>query len=165
MGMCISSNAKYVSSPTAKLILMDGSIRELAQPVKIQRILEETPGGNENFICSSDGLYVGQRISQLPPEQEIEVGQLYFLLPRRKLQFVLSDSDMASLLLKAHSAIKQSGWKSQGKVQPLFDLDSRDCRAEEEDISSPVPARSKLCVNSAGKRPWKLTLDTIIEAA
>jgi hypothetical protein len=97
-------------APAAILILMDGNYYKFYHPVKAEQILRESPG---HFICNSDDLFIGQNITELPPCKELQLGQIYFLLPRRKLQFVVSESDMACLLYKANSALKQSCTKYQ----------------------------------------------------
>lgn len=136
MGSCVSSNATSSVPATAKLILMDGNIQEFSEEVRSQEILREYEG---HFICNSDGLYVGQNISQvLGDDDRLQIGQLYFLLPQRKLQFLLTDSDMASLLFKISTALstqknkatKRSklscGFgKAQVQVQPLFAIHSQ----------------------------------------
>ncbi|GLJ44731.1 hypothetical protein SUGI_0940570 [Cryptomeria japonica] len=123
MGSCMSSGCtrdheKPLNSLTSKLILMDGSIKEFSGPVKCHEMASKYSG---HFICGSGGLYTGQHISEvLHEDDELQLGELYFLLPNRKLEFVLTDSDMAAMLLKANGASEQRR-KSKGKVQPLFD--------------------------------------------
>jgi hypothetical protein len=115
MGSCVSSNGtSSVPAATAKLILMDGSIKEFSEEVRSQEILQEYPG---HFICNSDGLYVGQNISQvLGDDDQLQTGQLYFLFPQRKLQFVLTVPDMASLLFKINNAWL-SAQKKRGRAE------------------------------------------------
>ena len=97
-------------TPAAILILMDGSYIQISRPVKAEQILTESPG---HFICNSDGLYIGQKMCELLPCQELRLGQIYFLIPRRKLQFAVSESDLGCLLYKANAALKQSCTKYQ----------------------------------------------------
>ncbi|GLJ44749.1 hypothetical protein SUGI_0940970 [Cryptomeria japonica] len=144
MGICISVEANDVyAEPTANVILMDGGIQKFSDPVKVEEILKNNP---VHFVCSSDGLYIGKFISELLPHQELQLGQLYFVLPRKKLEFVLSEKDMASLLLKANDAISQIlSPKFGGKVHPLFNMDPYS--GEEEECSSPTSpsSSSSLC--------------------
>nr|ABK24220.1 unknown [Picea sitchensis] len=148
MGSCVSSNATSSSVPaaTAKLILTDGSIQEVSEELRSQEILRGYPG---HFICNSDGFYAGQNISQvLGDDDQMQIGQLYFLLPQRKLQFVLTVSDMASLLFKINNAwvsaqkkkkrlsrrLSCGFGKAEAQVQPFFDIHSQhecgqDCRS------------------------------------
>ncbi|KAH9310344.1 hypothetical protein KI387_025379, partial [Taxus chinensis] len=158
MGICISSSHDENSVPTANLILMDGSIREFSQPLRNNEILREYPG---HFICSSDGLYIGKNISEvLHEDDQLQLGQLYFLLPRRKLEYVVTESDMAALFLKANSAIKQRK-RNNRRVQPLFHVDwdeegltSQDllsCGEEEEEFCGVNLCMSKTMPVSPGR--------------
>ncbi|KAH9310346.1 hypothetical protein KI387_025381, partial [Taxus chinensis] len=177
MGICISSSHDENSVPTANLILMDGSIREFSQPLRNNEILREYPG---HFICSSDGLYIGKNISEvLHEDDQLQLGQLYFLLPRRKLEYVVTESDMAALFLKANSAIKQRK-RNNKRVQPLFhvDLDARhDEGLTSQDISSWGEEEFcgiNLCMSKTmpvspgrvglGKTQWQSKLETIVES-
>ncbi|GLJ44733.1 hypothetical protein SUGI_0940600 [Cryptomeria japonica] len=168
MGICISSQSNE-SQPTANLILMDVSIREFAEAQKCREILQEYPG---HFICSSDGLYVGRKICDiLEEDDQLQLGQLYFLLPIQKLEYVLTDSDMAALLLKANSAVRLEK-KSTQKVHPLFDV-HLDLKEESQELSWAEESwRINLCLSSqisvlaasrGGKNQWHSKLETIME--
>ncbi|XP_059067674.1 uncharacterized protein LOC131858454 [Cryptomeria japonica] len=82
MGICISVEGNDVYEPTANVILMDGGIQKFSGPVKVEEILKNNPG---HFVFSSDGLYIGKFISEILPQEELQIGQLYFVLPRKKL--------------------------------------------------------------------------------
>ncbi|GLJ44729.1 hypothetical protein SUGI_0940500 [Cryptomeria japonica] len=168
MGICFSSQANE-SQPTANLILMDGSIRQFSEALKCGEILQEYSG---HFICSSDGLYIGRKISEvLKEDDQLQLGQLYFLLPCRKLEYVVTESDMGALLFKASSAIKQKRSRSQ-KVQPLFDV-NLDLKEESQELSWAEeecradfllsPKVSGSAASRVGKNQWHLKLETIME--
>lgn len=178
MGICVSSTASSsvpAAAATANLILMDGSIQQFSAELRSQEILRDYPG---HFICNSDGLYVGRNISQvLGDDEQLEIGQLYLLLPQRKLEFVLTHSDMASFLFKINSAWlstqtnKRSSrrfscgfGKVQTQVQPLFDIRNQDIECAKED--SPSIRRPNVSIsNSRGRRriQWQAKLETIAE--
>jgi hypothetical protein len=177
MGICVSSTAiSSVPAATAKLILMDGSIQEFFEGMRSREILEEYPS---HFICNSDGLYVGRNISQvLRDDDQLQIGQLYFLLPQRKLQFVLTDSDMASFLFRINSAWVSSqknkrqsrrlscGFgKTQTQVQPLFDIRNQHDEYAEEYSSSSARRPSIQISNPRGRGriQWQSKLETIAE--
>lgn len=177
MGSCISSNAiSSVPAATAKLILMDGSILEFSEMVRSEEILQEYPG---HFICDSEGLYAGRNISQvLCHDDRLQIGQLYFLLPQRKLQFVLTDSNMASLLFKISTAwesaqkkrqskrLSRGFVKAQAQVQPFFNIQSQD-ESETEYDSSSVCCLSRRPNNPVstdrGRLHFQPMLETIVE--
>ncbi|GLJ44732.1 hypothetical protein SUGI_0940590 [Cryptomeria japonica] len=168
MGVCISSQSNE-SQPTANLILMDGRIEVFSEPLKCKEILQQYPG---HFICSSDGLYIGRKICDvLEEDDQLQVGQLYFLLPIQKLEYVLTDSDMAALLLKASSALQQRRSRSK-KVQHLFDV-HLDLKEENQELSWAEESwRISLCLTSqisvlatsrGCKNQWHSKLETIME--
>ncbi|KAH9310340.1 hypothetical protein KI387_025375, partial [Taxus chinensis] len=175
MGSCISSDCgsnheKPLNLLTTKLILMDGSIQEFSKPVKCQEILSKYSGGG-HFICSSAGLYTGEHISEVLHEDDLlRAGELYFLLPNRRLNFVLTDLDMASMLLKANGAIEKRR-KCKGKVQPLFDmhLHEEEEEEEEEEDSAPLPlcCMSKIAsaASNSRKQRRQSKLETILEGS
>ncbi|XP_057868985.2 uncharacterized protein LOC131075988 [Cryptomeria japonica] len=168
MGICISSQSNE-SQPTANLILMDGRIEVFSEPLKCKEILQQYPG---HFICSSDGLYIGRKIFDVLEEaDQLQVGQLYFLLPIHKLEYVLTDSDMAALLLKANSAVRLVKRSTQ-KVHPLFDV-HLDSTEESQELSwAEESCRVNFCLSSkksvsaapqVGKNQWYSKLETIME--
>ncbi|GLJ44725.1 hypothetical protein SUGI_0940460 [Cryptomeria japonica] len=162
MGSCMSSgcsrdHGKPLNSLTAKLILMDGSIKEFSEPVKCSEIVSKYSG---HFICGSGGLYTGQHITEvLHEDNELQLGELYFLLPNIKLEFVLTDSDMAAMLLKANGATEQRR-KSNGKVQPLFDIHLQDAG---DTPSSVCCLANPVSTGAMGRRKQKL--ETIFECS
>lgn len=181
MGSCVSSNHVTSSVPsTAKLILTDGNIREFSEVMRSQEILREYEG---HFICNSDGLYVGQNISQiLGDDDRLRIGQLYFLLPQRKSQFLLTDSDMASLLFKISAALSKDkkkatkksklscGFgKAKAQVQPLFDI-----HIQHDECGKEYHYSSVCCMSRGGNIPtsnprirgrtqYQAKLETIVE--
>ena len=184
MGICMSSAVISCAAlgggcrgaPVAIVILMDGSYYQFSGPAKAQQILRESP---DDFICNSDCLYIGQKMRELLPFDELEMGQIYFLLPRKKLQFVVSESDMACLLYKANSALKQMCTKYGvgDYIQPNFYTDpqigERSARAEEEKLKFRSEQLNSLsrCAGSnnsmfgSPRKQWRAKLDTIVEVA
>ena len=180
MGSCISSNVTSSVPSTAKLILMDGKIQEFSDEVRSQEILREYEG---HFICNSDGLYVGQNISQvLGADDRLQIAQLYFLLPQRKLQFLLTDSDMASLLSKITTTLSKDKKKATKKsklscgfgkpkaqVRPFFDI-----HIQHDECGKEYHYSSVCCMSRGGNIPtsnprirgriqYQDNLETIVE--
>nr|DAD36684.1 TPA_asm: hypothetical protein HUJ06_007325 [Nelumbo nucifera] len=56
------------------------------------------------FICSSDKLFYDSLIPPLHPAQQLQSGQLYFVLPLTRMHYRLTASDMAALAVKASTA-------------------------------------------------------------
>ncbi|KAK2978360.1 hypothetical protein RJ640_016462 [Escallonia rubra] len=100
---------------TAKIIHNDGRLQEFRQPVKAGQVLSD----NANcFLCSSETMYVDSHVPHVPADEELQLGQLYFLLPISKSQAPLSLQDLCSLAIKAsialsnHAAMRRKTAKS-----------------------------------------------------
>eukprot|EP01018_Ginkgo_biloba_P027359 Gb_05762 [translate_table: standard] len=113
VSLCSSCN---VPSTTVKVLLMNGSVQAFQRPIKAAEVMLENP---QQFVCHSNALQIGRRISALSADEDLDLGHLYFLLPMQKLHSLLSASDMASLVFKANSVLKRKS-KSTAKILPVF---------------------------------------------
>nr|DAD20951.1 TPA_asm: hypothetical protein HUJ06_022414 [Nelumbo nucifera] len=87
MGSCFSSESSNSSaSPTVKVIFVNGKLCEYMSPC---------------FICNSNKLFYDSLIPPLHPAQQLQSGQLYFVLPLTRMHYCLMASDMAALAVKA----------------------------------------------------------------
>lgn len=94
---------------SALIISVDGDLRQYPLPVTSSQILHmEALSPTAFFICDSDYLFYDDFISSIDFEEELESGQIYFLLPTEKLQYRLSASDMAALAVKASVALNNT---------------------------------------------------------
>eukprot|EP01018_Ginkgo_biloba_P032114 Gb_01099 [translate_table: standard] len=183
MGSCLSSK---VCPATAKLVHQDGTLKEFRKPVKVASIIEQNPG---YFICHSDSMDYEEYMYPLHSDEELEIEQLYFLLPVAKLQYPLSASDMALLAVKANAAlVNRNHEKRRSKMMPLSDGSgwNRSLHKLPSNFSfraySQLSRESRLNIQGRGfgsvqklqripsirtrvaYKPWKTKLDTIEEA-
>lgn len=101
----ITRCGRSVNSPTAGVALvvkLDGKPEEFRQPVRAGDILSENPNC---FICSSEAMNVDSPVAHLADGEELQLGQLYFLLPISKSHLPLSLHDMCALAIKASTAL------------------------------------------------------------
>lgn len=105
MGSCLSLTKYHTMEKhnSANVISSTGEMRQFSIPAKVSQVLFSAPSF---FICNSDRLYFDDYITPLDPEDELEAGQIYFLLPTNKLHYRLSASDMAALAVKASLALQ-----------------------------------------------------------
>ncbi|GLJ14956.1 hypothetical protein SUGI_0244080 [Cryptomeria japonica] len=89
---------------TARILFFNGVMKEFREPIKAGEIIKQNPG---YFLCHWDSLHIDKFMVSVNSKDVLELGELYFLLPLRKLQYVLSVSDMAAMVFKANSAINQ----------------------------------------------------------
>ncbi|KAJ3707352.1 hypothetical protein LUZ61_011057 [Rhynchospora tenuis] len=132
MGSCVSAYSEEMNIdmlPTAKVITIDGSLREYSVPTKASEVLDEKH--TVSFLCSSDELYLDRVIPEMRSHDWVELDQIYFILPRSMLDQPLKGQDMAALAVKASLALAGALEKRSGKasskrgiqVMPLRELD------------------------------------------
>lgn len=104
MGICASSNlakqgARMMTCPTTtKVIHVDGSHQEFRHPIKAIHVLSQNP---DCFLCCSESMYVNSRAPHVAGDEELQLGQIYFLLPLSKSESPLSLQDLCALAIKA----------------------------------------------------------------
>ncbi|KAK9112338.1 hypothetical protein Scep_019857 [Stephania cephalantha] len=123
MGSCFSSDQyeSIGSIETAKVISVSGSLREYPNYVTVSQALEAEPTTSTAFLCNSDNLYYDEFVQPLDSDDYLEVGQIYFVLPKARLQKRLTASDMAALAVKASVALSGAGLNNKsGGGKGLF---------------------------------------------
>ncbi|XP_071705684.1 uncharacterized protein [Rutidosis leptorrhynchoides] len=110
MGACLSSGGASVTirPNSAFVISPKGDLRPYSTPILVSDVLqlEAGVGGVSNFfICNSDNLSYDEHIRALDGQDELDAGQIYFVLPISKLRGRLSASEMAALAVKASVAM------------------------------------------------------------
>ncbi|MCO5611092.1 hypothetical protein L7F22_065342 [Adiantum nelumboides] len=125
-----------------KLVHSNGLIEEFHRPLKAGELLIDYPN---HFICHSDGLsqlLLGSfngLLASLSKDDDMDVGQIYFLLPKRMLNTTPSRADIAALISKASMARKASYKDSHFSSLPFparrrsYNDDDDDDEDEEEE--------------------------------
>ncbi|XP_030439715.1 uncharacterized protein LOC115661627 [Syzygium oleosum] len=95
------------SSPpsTLKVIHMDGRLQEFTQDIKASHLLSQNPNC---FLCSSDSMFIDSIVPQIHEEEDICLGQLYFLLPLSMSRVPLSFRELCMLAIKASAVLESS---------------------------------------------------------
>ncbi|CAL1380427.1 unnamed protein product [Linum trigynum] len=119
MGLCISSShpnsdnkfpaTEEIICNTVKVVNADGKLQEFSHPIRAGKVvslsLSSSPPGR-CFVCSSESMSIGKLAPPLGDEEELQLGQLYFLLPVCFARNPLSISDLCDLAVKASAAWK-----------------------------------------------------------
>ncbi|KAF8084995.1 hypothetical protein N665_0688s0016 [Sinapis alba] len=127
MGLCVSiGRSECDSSPTAKIVTVNGDLREYNVPVLASQVLEAESSSSSSsfFLCNSDSLYYDDFIPAIESEETLQAEQIYFVLPISKRQYRLTASDMAALAVKASVAMEKSAGKKNrrrksGRISPV----------------------------------------------
>ena len=88
--------------PTAMVIDLDGGLPEFKQPIKACYVLSQNPNC---FLCSSETMFIGSHVPHVADDEELQLGQIYFLMPISKSQTPLSLQDLCALGIKASTAL------------------------------------------------------------
>lgn len=116
LGACASSRCtnkageglKWPSSK-AKIIHLDGRLQEFKQPIKASHVLSQNP---KCFICNSELMCIDSHLPQMAADEELQLGQIYFLMPLNKSQLPFSLQDLCELAIKASAALAHVGYSS-----------------------------------------------------
>ncbi|CAH9069339.1 unnamed protein product [Cuscuta epithymum] len=99
----------HTSAAAADVILTNGELRRFSVPVRVSQVLfSGTEGAPAFFVCNSDRLCFDEHIPAMAADDELEAGQIYFILPVNKLLHRLAGSDMAALAVKASAALRNN---------------------------------------------------------
>ncbi|XP_056160989.1 uncharacterized protein LOC130135551 [Syzygium oleosum] len=116
------------SSPsTVKLINMDGRLQEFTQTMKASHLLSQNP---DCFLCSSESMFIDTIVPQIHEEEDLCLGQLYFLLPLSMSRVPLSFRELCLLAIKASAVLESSSSSRRTKDGgPSVVARRRRCRA------------------------------------
>lgn len=162
MGNVASCAPSMISNGVAKVFTGDGRLRIYTRAVRVGEIMVENPG---EFVCDSSHLKVGHRIPGLSADEELELRQIYFLLPMDMLYSVLTTEEMNMLNEKASKALKQGGSLNFSKIFPVLGLgdfclfpnsDTKTLESAEIDCQEETDKYSR-------QRSWTPALETIVE--
>ncbi|KAL6843541.1 hypothetical protein ACP4OV_026603 [Aristida adscensionis] len=121
MGACNSCEAAAVAAAPgcaagaaaaaeARVVLADGALRRFprgtraSQAVKAAAAAAAT-GAGAWFLCCADGLELGGAVAAVAAEEELQPGQLYFVLPAAMRRRPLQAEEMAALAVRASAAL------------------------------------------------------------
>ncbi|KAL2453979.1 hypothetical protein Adt_48521 [Abeliophyllum distichum] len=119
----------------------------------------ENPG---KFLCDYCNLKVGQRIPGISADEELERGQLYFLLPMEMLYSVLTNEEMKFLNDKASKGLKQ-GSLNFSKIFPVFGDFCLFPNSEVKAMDAYSTPDLQQVERYSRQRSWQPALETIVE--
>ncbi|OEL29760.1 hypothetical protein BAE44_0009223 [Dichanthelium oligosanthes] len=111
MGACNSCEATAVAaapgstSAEARVVLSDGALRRFPGGTRASQAVKAAAAGGAWFLCSADGLELGDAVAGVGPEEALQPGQLYFVLPAAMRRRPLQAEEMAALAIRASAAL------------------------------------------------------------
>ncbi|GJN23378.1 hypothetical protein PR202_gb11022 [Eleusine coracana subsp. coracana] len=121
MGACNSCEATavapaapgcYASSAEARVVLADGALRRFPGGTSASQAVKAASGAGPAgawFLCCADGLELGGAVAAVGNEEELQPGQLYFVLPAAMRRWPLQAEEMAALAVRASAALVGDG--------------------------------------------------------
>ncbi|XP_071740335.1 uncharacterized protein [Rutidosis leptorrhynchoides] len=113
MGLCTSCHfttegVRFMGnwSSTIKVIHAgDGQLHEYQQPITASVVLSCHPNA---FLCSSETMFINCYIPHIHGDEELQMGQIYFLMPHEKSNIPLSLEELCALAIKTDSALARA---------------------------------------------------------
>ncbi|CAK8533835.1 unnamed protein product [Lathyrus sativus] len=81
-----------------KVIFPSGEICKFEEAIKAAELMVEMPSF---FVVNTRSLHIGRRFCALHADEELERGNVYVMIPMKKLNSAVTASDMGSLLITA----------------------------------------------------------------
>jgi hypothetical protein len=120
MGACNSCEATAVAAVTgcaavgeataARVVLADGELQRFPGGTRASQAVKAAAaaagvGAGACFLCSADGLELGGAVAAVAGDEELQPGQLYFVLPLAMRRRSLQAEEMAALAIRASAAL------------------------------------------------------------
>jgi hypothetical protein len=119
MGACNSCEATAVAAVTgaatvgeataARVVLADGELQRFPGGTRASQAVKAAAaaasGSGACFLCSADGLELGGAVAAVPGDEDLQPGQLYFVLPAAMRRRALQAEEMAALAIRASAAL------------------------------------------------------------
>ncbi|XP_057838477.1 uncharacterized protein LOC131048524 [Cryptomeria japonica] len=149
-----------------RIVDMSGQVEEFSTAVKVKQVLQNHP---RHFLCFSRDLYAIKNGRLLPAEEDLRLGDIYFVLPISILDSDLSPQNLAALAARLVAAAKKEGSKhvqgSHGDSN-LGHLSAGNCHLSEKLMKSCDNSELQMAFKEhllAKSRSWQPRLHTIQE--
>lgn len=134
MGICVSCDAADEGAAAARVVLPSGELREYAPPATAATALAEAGGEGTWFLCDADGIaFEGPvAVTAVAPGEDLQPGQIYFVLPAEMQRRRLTRDEVAALAVKASAALVKAA-AAAAAAQP-----SSPCRRRRRGAVAPL---------------------------
>ncbi|XP_076889969.1 uncharacterized protein LOC143540892 [Bidens hawaiensis] len=96
-------------SPSAVMVIhaIDGRMQELRPPITANTVLADHQR-DACFLSSAETMFIDCHVPQVPGDEHLQPGQIYFIMPVSMLYRPISLQEMCLLAIKASIAIEKS---------------------------------------------------------
>ncbi|KAG1368088.1 hypothetical protein COCNU_14G005560 [Cocos nucifera] len=131
----------------------------------------DTPG---HFLVNSRSMQVGRRFAALSADEDLEMGDVYVMMPMKRLNSMITAADMGILLLAASKKLRRVSSGGNSRVLPESNSSSSPenppAGQELDEIDEDAPMTTAMVMEMGGFkyrlsmcRSRKPTLETIAE--
>uniref|UniRef100_A0A0C9RSY5 TSA: Wollemia nobilis Ref_Wollemi_Transcript_14350_1029 transcribed RNA sequence n=1 Tax=Wollemia nobilis TaxID=56998 RepID=A0A0C9RSY5_9CONI len=115
MGQKASCNKSIEVCPQGiRIVHLNGQVDDVQAPVKVKQVLQQHP---RHFLCNSRDLHGIASKRLMSGEDEVRMGEIYFLLPLSILDSEMSPKNSAALAARLLAAAKREDSKpAQGRA-------------------------------------------------
>ncbi|KAI4379115.1 hypothetical protein MLD38_005451 [Melastoma candidum] len=103
------------TSKVCRVIFPSGEIQQFRDPVGAAELMLECPGF---FVVDSRGLSLGRRIYALGADEELKFGNVYVMLPARRVNSIATAGDVATMLMGTRTAGRRISGGNDRRVSP-----------------------------------------------
>ena len=104
MGLCVSYEPSANGPATARVVLPSGELREYSPPATAALALEEVAHQGW-FLCDADRMGFAGSVAAMAAGEQLQPGQIYFVLPAEARKNGLRREDLAALAVRASAAL------------------------------------------------------------
>ncbi|KAJ4963669.1 hypothetical protein NE237_023608 [Protea cynaroides] len=146
MGICISiepakEREDLIQKSEAMVIDADGKLQKFKEQTKVRDVISQNPNC---FLCNAESIYVDSCFPPLPDTEELQFGQIYFLLPLTKQNIPVTLPDLCTLAIRTASVLRKRDRQMQ---------------------SSPFSSRLSLSLRVGSRKDRKSPADSSIRRA
>ncbi|XP_021888343.1 uncharacterized protein LOC110807507 [Carica papaya] len=98
MGNYVSCTLSTPGGKSTKVILPTGEIRVINAATTAAELMVETPN---HFVVNTSSLKIGRRFSPLAADEDLELANVYLMLPMKRVHSAVTAADMGLLYLAA----------------------------------------------------------------
>lgn len=138
-----------------KVVFPSGEISKFEEAIKAAELMVEMPSF---FVVNTRSLQIGRRFCALHADEELEYGNVYVMIPMKKLNSAVTASDMGSLLITAKRVSAKVN-KILPTAEPNLEMALSQPQLNLDDIDQDL-SMHRLSICSRSKKPL---LETIAE--